>query len=122
MTRSWIIVAVFALILGSSVAEADPAPSFEKGATLTVKANSIWFQDADRLAKWQRLKRASSVEDLADYEHDVLSHRDAWQFINPLTVKVLGYDAERGQATVEMETPGRMQGTTWFLDAGAIER
>jgi hypothetical protein len=99
---------------------ADPVASPTVGATVTVRPGLIWFQDQDALSRWQKLKRAASVEDLADYEHQVLSQREAWQFTNPLDVKIAGFDAERGQANVEMLTPGRMQGTTWFLDASAL--
>jgi hypothetical protein len=101
---------------------AEPVASPAVGTTLTVRPGLIWFQDQDALSRWQKLKRAASVEDLADYEHQVLSQREAWQFTNPLDVKIVGYDAERGQANVEMLTPGRMQGTTWFLDTSALTR
>jgi hypothetical protein len=119
MTRGW-FAAVF--IAFAAAAMADPASSIAVGTTVTVRANSIWFQQREMLSRWQQLKRSGSVEDVADYEHEVLGQREAWQFTNPLTVKVIGYDAEHGQANIEMQTPGRMQGTTWFVDAGVIER
>jgi hypothetical protein len=50
----------------------------------------------------------------------VLGNRDAWQFINPLTVKILGYDLAKHQVHVEMTTEGRMQGTDWLLDPDAL--
>jgi hypothetical protein len=107
------------LIAFATGAIADPAP-LTIGAMATVRAGVIWFKDQDALSRWQKLKRAASVEDLADYEHQVLSQREAWQFTKPLEAKIIGYDAGRGQATVEMQKPGRMQGTTWVLDASAI--
>ena len=47
------------------------------------------------------------------------SHRDAWQFSKPLPVKILSYNPAKNQVKVEMEIPGRMLGSTWFLDANA---
>jgi hypothetical protein len=52
----------------------------------------------------------------------VLSQREAWQFIDQLTVKVLGYERRKNQVKVEMKTPGRLLGSTWFLDAGALRQ
>ena len=50
----------------------------------------------------------------------MLGNRDAWQFIYPLTVKILGYDPAKHQVHVEMTTEGRMQGTDWLLDPDAL--
>jgi hypothetical protein len=92
------------------------AGEIRKGATKEVKANSIWFQEVKDLTRWQQLKKSGNSNALADYQEKLLSNRDAWQFTNPLTVKVVSYDAAKHQVKVEMETPGRMQGTSWFLD------
>jgi hypothetical protein len=43
---------------------------------------------------------------LTSYQHEVLSHRDAWQFLNQLTVKILSYEPRKNQVNVEMKTPG----------------
>jgi hypothetical protein len=96
------------------------AGSIEKGATMQVKANSIWFQDQAKLAHWQQLKNKGDTISLAAYEEKVLGNRDAWQFTNPLTVKILGYDQAKHQVRVEMTTEGRMQGTDWLLDPDAL--
>jgi hypothetical protein len=96
------------------------AGSIEKGATMQVKANSIWFQQATELAHWQQLKNKGDSIALAAYQEKVLGNRDAWQFINPLTVKILGYDPAKHQVHVEMTTEGRMQGTDWLLDPDAL--
>jgi hypothetical protein len=96
------------------------AGSIEKGATMQVKANSIWFQHATELTHWQRLKNKGDTTALAAYQDKVLGNRDAWQFTNPLTVKILGYDQAKQQVNVEMTTEGRMQGTDWLLDPDAL--
>lgn len=118
MARTWIFMALLAL--GTAASVADPVLPPNVGATVTVRAGSLWFHDRGALRRWQQLKRAGSVEDLADYEHELLSRRDAWQFTEPLAAKVIGANAARGQVSVEMRAPGRFQGTTWLIDAGAI--
>ena len=96
------------------------AGSIEKGATMQVKANSIWFQDRAKLAYWQQLKNKGDATAIAAYQEKVLRNRDAWQFTNPLTVKILGYDLAKHQVRVEMTTEGRMRGTDWLLDPDAL--
>jgi hypothetical protein len=56
----------------------------QKGATMQVKPNSIWFQDVAMLTHWQRLKKSGDAAALASYQDSALSHRDAWQFTNQL--------------------------------------
>ena len=53
---------------------------------------------------------------------DMLSQRNAWQFLKPLKVKILRYELATSQVNVEMKTAGRLQGTTWWLDASAAGR
>jgi hypothetical protein len=87
---------------------------------MQVKPNSIWFQDAAKLARWQQLQKSGDSKGLASYQNDVLSHRDAWQFTKPLTVKILSYEPGKKQVNVEMKTPGRMLGSKWLLDTDAL--
>jgi hypothetical protein len=96
------------------------AGEIRTGATMQVKPNSIWFQDAAQLTRWQQLKKGGDLKALASYQDKVLSNRDAWQFINELTVKILGYERGKNQVNVEMKTEGRMLGTKWLLDADAL--
>lgn len=96
------------------------AGEIRKGATMEVKANSIWFQEVKDLTRWQQLKKSGNFKALTAYEEKVLGDRDAWQFLNQLTVDVISYDAAKRQVNVEMKTPGRMLGTKWFLDADAL--
>src|ERR1700722_8846040 len=110
------------LSLFLALAIASLAGEIRKGATMEVKANSIWFQEVKDLVHWQQLKKNGNSNALADYQEKLLSNRDAWQFTNPLTVKVVSYDAAKHQVKAEMETPGRMQGTKWFLDSDALVR
>jgi hypothetical protein len=111
--------AVLSLFLVLALGCAAFAADIEKGATMQVKANSIWFQDAAKLAHWQQLKKAGDNAALTAYQDKELGSRDAWQFTNPLTVKILGYDATAHQVHVET-TEGRLQGTDWLLDPDAI--
>ncbi len=122
MTQNRFVIALAALFLCSAaIASAAGPPSFEKGAILTVRANSIWFQDTEKLSRWQELKHAGPAKIFNEYQWNALTHRDAWQLNNPLTVKVIGYDAKHEQVNVELQTPGRLEGSIWFLDARAFE-
>ena len=76
---------------------------FEREATMHVRHNSIWFQDAAKLTHWQQLRKSGNSAALASYEHEVLSRPPG-----------------KNQVKVAMETPGRLLGTTWFLDADAF--
>lgn len=109
------------LLLATSIAP-SLAAEFTTGATMHVKPNSIWFEDAAKLAEWQQKKKTSKGAAFANYQRSLLSGREAWQFINPMTVKVLGYERAKNQVAVEMKTTGRLQGSKWLLDAGALQR
>jgi hypothetical protein len=109
-----------ALLILAAFGTSAFAREIRKGATMEVKANSIWFGEAAKLTRWQALKKSGRAAAFAAYQDQALSNRDAWQFLNQLTVKILRYDAAKNQVNVEMETEGRMHGSTWFLDAGAL--
>jgi hypothetical protein len=109
-----------ALLILAAFGISSFAGEIRKGATMEVKPNSIWFQNAAKLKHWQTLKKSGHAAAFAAYQDQALSHRDAWQFLNELTVKILRYDPAKNQVNVEMETPGRMLGSTWFLDANAL--
>jgi hypothetical protein len=114
--RSPLITLLLLLALGIASSGAE----IRKGATMQVKPNSIWFQDAANLARWQQLQKSGNSNALASYQNDALSHRDAWQFTKPLTVKILSYEPGIKQVNVEMKTPGRMLGSKWLLDTDAL--
>jgi hypothetical protein len=118
MTASMRVVLALLVLVASSVSSL--AGEIRKGATMQVKPNSIWFEDSALLTKWQQLKKSGDAAALASYQEQVLSQRDAWQFINQLTVKVLSHKPKQSQVNVEMQGPGRLVGTKWFLDAGAL--
>jgi hypothetical protein len=107
-------LALAALTIGSFAGE------IRKGATMQVKADSIWFQDTAKLTRWQQLKKSGDAKALASFQEKALSEREAWQFTSQLTVKILSYDPGKKQVNVEMTTPGRMLGTKWFLDADGL--
>ena len=70
---------------------------------MRVKPNSIWFQDTTKLAHWQELKKSRNSAGLASYQDEVLSQRDAWQFVNRLTVKILAYKPGKKQGRCRNE-------------------
>jgi hypothetical protein len=113
--RAFLTVILLAALIGG--AHAGP---IRKGAVMDVKANSIWFEEVARLARWQELKKGGDAAALSSYQEQVLGGREAWQFLKPLKVKILRYDTAASQINVEMRTAGRMQGTTWWLDASAV--
>lgn len=112
-------LALFALVALSSAAFAG---EISKGATMQVKADSIWFEKAVGLTEWQKRKKSGDPAAFASYQDKLLSSRKAWQFLKPLTVKILKFSPGTNQVSVEMQTPGRFSGTTWFVDASAVER
>jgi len=107
------------LVLAALVAGANAGP-IRKGAVMEVKPNSIWFEEVARLTRWQELKKGGDAAALNSYQEQMLGGREAWQFLKPLKVKILRYDTAASQINVEMRTAGRMQGTTWWLDASAV--
>jgi hypothetical protein len=115
-------VAFAGMLLLAALSSGSFASEIRKGAAMQVKPNSIWFQDTARLTRWQKLKKSGDLAALASYQDAVLSRRDAWQFIDPLTVKILGYKPGKNRVNVEMQEPGRLAGTTWWLDADALAR
>jgi hypothetical protein len=120
--RAFIVGGAAALPLVVALSIVSFAGELRKAATMQVNANSIWFDDAAKLAQWQKLKKGGDSAALTSYQDEVLSHREAWQFINQLTVKILSYERGKNQVKVEMKTPGRLLGSTWFLDADALRQ
>lgn len=113
------LMAVFALMC--AFAPASFAEELQTGAARQVKPNAIWFEDAAKLKEWQDLGKSGDAAALKVFEDEALAARDAWQFTNELAVKVLSHDPATNQINVEMTTPGRLQGSRWFLDAGAMK-
>ena len=113
--RTWL-----ALMIVVGLATAAFAAEIENGATMQVKANSIWFQGDAQLAQWQTLKKAGDAKALAQCQDRLLSNRDAWQFLSPLTVRILRYEPGEQRVKVEMTDEGRLKGTTWLIDPDAL--
>lgn len=111
-----------ALLLVVAFTGASAAGPIRNGAILQVKADSIWFQDAARLAHWQALKKSGDAAALASYQDGLLKSRDAWQFLNPLDVRIRGHRPKEHQVDVEMTSEGRMQGSRWVLDEDVLIR
>jgi hypothetical protein len=107
-------------IVLAALSTASLAAEIRDGTTMQVKANSIWFEDAAKLAHWQQLKHSGKAAKLAAYQKKVMGEREAWQFTKPLDVKILRYERKKNRVKVEMTSAGRMQGTRWFIDASAV--
>ena len=107
---------IFAVICAGA-ADAE----IQKGSTVQVKAHSIWFQDLAKFDHWQNLKRSGNSAAASSYVGNAVSHRDAWDFSIPQSVKILAYEPAKHRVKVEMKTPGRMLGSVWFLEPDALE-
>ena len=114
--------AALALFVLAACTVSALAGEIRAGATMQVKPNSIWFEEAAQLAKWQRIQKSRRAASLVAYQKRVLGRREAWQFINPLTVRILRYEPAKSRVHVKMKTEGRMAGTDWFLDPNALRR
>jgi hypothetical protein len=108
------------ILLLAALATGAIAGPIRRAAVMQVKPNSVWFEDAANLAHWQELKKGGDQAALTSYQEQMLSGREAWQFLKPLEVKILRYEAATNRINVEMRTSGRMKGTTWWLDASAV--
>ena len=117
-TDSRVFAGVVVLV---ALANACLAGEVRKGATMQVKADSIWFQDAEKFARWQALKKRGDAKALAAYQEEALHQRDAWQFTKPLAVKIRDFKPKANRVDVEMRTEGRLQGSRWLLDTDAID-
>jgi hypothetical protein len=109
------------LIVLAALCGAGLAGEISVGATLPVKPYSIWFEEESQLARWQEVKKRGNDAVLKAYQKGATARREAWQFINPLTVRVLGFDRQRNRVHVQMTTEGRLQGSDWFVDAEALK-
>jgi hypothetical protein len=112
--------ACLAWLAGVLLATAALAADIKPGATMQVKPNSIWFDEAAQLARWQALKKSGDDKALTAYQDQLLGQRDAWQFIYPLNVEIIALDAKTGRVHVKMLTPGRFVGLDMFVDRDAL--
>ena len=110
----------FALLIGALLTTTALADAIKPGATMQVKPNTVWFDEAAQLARWHHLQASHDAKALAAYQDKMLGQRDAWQFVYQLRVKVLGYDASKHEAHVRMLTEGRFVGLDFYIDADAL--
>ena len=92
-------LALLVLLAGSA---GSLAAEIREGATMSVRPDSIWFQDTAMLTHWQKLRNSGNKRALASYEKEKLGKRDAWQFIYPMSVKIVGHTPKARQVSVEM--------------------
>jgi len=112
---------LFAFVLLLLLSGPTHAAEIRRGAIMTVKANSIWFEEATQLDEWQQ-KKAGDASAFAEYQERRLHAREAWQFINPLKVKIIGHNPKKHRVYVEMLGKGRFEGAEWFVDDSAMKR
>lgn len=110
--------AILVLLLAAAAAS---AADIRKGATLQVKAGALFFEDAGKFARFQRQKKRDDAATLDRVRTSMLRAREAFAFDKPQSVKVLDIDVKGGGLRVEMLAEGRMQGTRWVVDEGAVE-
>jgi hypothetical protein len=103
-----------ALIVGSF------AKPIRAGAKMEVKQDSIWFLEVGDLSTWQKLKKSGNSAEFEFYQTKELGARDTWQFTKLLRVKIISFEPEKNQAKVELLTPGRYLGSTWWIDGNAL--
>jgi hypothetical protein len=104
------------MILGSF------AQQIQEGAKMEVKPNSIWFLQLGNLSTWQKLKKSGNRAEFKSFQDKELGARDAWQFGNPLPVKVISFDPQKNQAKVEMLISGKYLGSQWWIDGSALSK
>jgi hypothetical protein len=85
-----------------------------------VKPYSIWFEEADGLARWQDMKKSADAAAFASYQENLLHQREAWQFIHQQAVTILGFEPEKNRVHVQMQTTGRLENSQWWLDSAAL--
>jgi hypothetical protein len=112
--------AFLALIALAAFGAVSLAGEIRTGATMQVKPYSVWFEEADGLAHWQARKKSADAAAFASYQENLLHQRDAWQFTNRQAVTILGFEPEKNRVHVRMQTTGRLENSTWWLDPGAL--
>ena len=92
------------------------AGELREGATMYVKANSMWFESDSALSAWQRDKKHLSPEALKAHQEALLGSREAWRFVSKLPVRIRRYSPSKSEVEVEMLSPGRFQASLWWVD------
>jgi hypothetical protein len=110
------LLVLTALMVGSF------AQQIREGAKMEVKPDSIWFSEVGNLSTWQKLKKAGNSAEFESYQTKELGARHAWQFTKPLTVKIISFEPQKNQAKVQLLTPGRYLGSTWWIDGNAFAK
>ena len=108
------------ILLVASIA-GTPAAEIRNGAIMQVKPNSIWFEQATQLAEWQRLRKRRDAVAFEAYQKSELSERQAWQFINPLTVRILSHEPAKNRVHVKMKTKGRWPTPTGISTQNSLQ-
>ena len=89
------------LIISAALCFNSFAKEIRRGSSMQVRANSVWFQDETNLTHWQQLKKSGDTSALTSFQEQVLSQRDAWQFVNPRTVEYLATNLQKSRSKLK---------------------
>jgi hypothetical protein len=92
------------------------AGQIREGATMYVKANSMWFESPSTLATWQRDKKRLTPGALKAHQDNLLGSREAWQFTTRQPIRIRRYWATENEVEVEILSPGRLHSSIWWVD------
>jgi hypothetical protein len=110
------------LLVTAALIIASFGEPIREGAKVEVKPDSIWFLEVGNLSTWQKLKKAGNPAEFESYQTKELGARHAWQFTKPLRVKIISFEPQKNQVKVELLTPGRYLGSTWWIDGNAFSK
>jgi hypothetical protein len=110
------------LLLTAAMIAGSFAEQIRQGAKMEVRSDSIWFLEVGNLSTWQKLKKSGNPAEFESFQTKELGARYAWQFTKPLTVKIISFEPRKNQAKVELLTPGRYLGSTWWIDGNAFSK
>jgi hypothetical protein len=71
--RAFIVGAAAAVPLAVAPSIVSFAGEIRRAATTQVNANSIWFEDAAKLAQWQKLKKSGDSAALTSYQDQTVA-------------------------------------------------
>ena len=74
--------------------------------TIQVPPDRIWFEELDKLKRWQELKKSGDAKALDTFQEEALGERDAWQFGGKLVpFRVADAIVEQYQAGIMVPNP-----------------
>ena len=120
LALSNVTAALFAIVMAAALLSPVHAGKIKVGTKAEIKANAMWFEEAETLERWQRAREAGNAEAFAKLERELLGEREAWRFVDAQKVEIVSHEPEKERVKVKMTAPGRMQGSEWFVDPTAL--